>query len=261
MSSGFTALKQVEPVSAGTAWNAAFGTYKPRGISIIIPALNEAESLSSCLPDTLPEEVRDVILVDGGSTDQTCERAHKMGWSVMCSAPGRALQMNLGASAARGEVLLFLHADTQLPPDFALQIAGVLAGRGVVAGAFCLEIDFASPALRIIARMANFRSRFLRMPFGDQAIFVLASEFRAVGGYPEQPLMEDVELIRRLRRRGRIGLAWKAVKTSSRRWQRLGVWRTTLRNQLCQFAYCCGVSPTRLHRWYYGAHSTNSRNS
>jgi hypothetical protein len=125
----------------------------------------------------------------------------------------------------------------------------------VVAGAFRLRIDAPGAALRVIEKLANLRSRLGQMPFGDQAIFLNAAEFRAVGGYPEQPLMEDVELIRRLRRRhprGRVALADAAVLTSARRWQRRGVLHATLRNQLCQWAYRLGVSPARLHRWYYG---------
>lgn len=233
-----------------------------RRISIIISTLNEASQLGHCLPVQLPEEVCEVIVCDGGSADATCEIARQRGWRVLAAPRGRASQMNAGAAAATGEVLLFLHADTRLPQNFPLHIAEVLARPGVVAGAFRLAIDSPRTGLRMVEQLANFRSQVLQMPFGDQAIFVTAEAFRAVGGYPEQPLMEDVELIRRLRRlkglrssgkASRVGLASAAVLTSARRWQRRGVLRTSFGNLACQAAYFCGVSPRRIHRWYYGS--------
>jgi rSAM/selenodomain-associated transferase 2 len=247
MSSGFTALQRASDPQRGRD-----AILQSSRISIVIPAINESTDLNAFLPQRLPEEVCEVILVDGGSTDDTREIARRLGWQVISSPRGRAVQMNAGAAIARGDVLLFVHADTRLPADFAAQITAVLAAPKVVAGAFHLQIGAGGIALRVIEKLANFRSRWLKMPFGDQAIFVLTSEYRAVGGYPEIPIMEDVELIRRLRRRGCIALARSSVVTSARRWERLGVLRTTILNVWCQVAYRFGASPARLHRWYYG---------
>ena len=266
MSAGFTAIHRVANSSALSDTPVA-----PRRISIVIPALNEAPALAALLPPRLPDEVSEVILADGGSVDDTCTFAMQRGWRVVRAPRGRAAQMNAGAAIASGDVLLFLHADTRLPGDFAQQIASVIERPGVVAGAFRLRIDSSGLALRVIEKLANLRSLILQMPFGDQAIFVPTATFRAAGGYAEIPIMEDVELIRRLRRglvpnpnrrgvpgqrgRGRIALASSSVLTSARRWQRLGVLRATLLNQCCQWAYRCGVSPARIHRWYYGSRS------
>jgi rSAM/selenodomain-associated transferase 2 len=158
--------------------------------------------------------------------------------------------MNAGAGEAEGTVLLFLHADTKLPPGFEHHVREVLDRPGTVAGAFRLGIDGALPGLRAIEWLANFRSIRMGMPYGDQAIFLRADRFREMGGFPEIPIMEDFAFMRGLRRLGRIGIAPVAVSTSDRRYEQFGVWRTTWINQLMIFAYMAGVSPAQLARWY-----------
>jgi rSAM/selenodomain-associated transferase 2 len=153
-------------------------------ISIIIPALNEESILASTLESTRSSRPLEVILVDGGSVDGTRKVASRYGAKILVSAPGRARQMNRGAAAASGSVLVFLHADTRLPRRFDRYVCGALSCPTVVAGAFELRIDAPTPSLRWIERMANWRSRRLHMPYGDQAIFVRADLFRSMGGFP-----------------------------------------------------------------------------
>ncbi len=218
-------------------------------ISIIIPALNEAANLARTLPDVLQVEDIEVILADGGSTDGTQDVAEQMGVRVVNSTRGRGRQMNAGASVASGKILLFLHADTLLPTNFVSSLRTVL-DRGAVAGAFRLGIEDCSLSLRLVEWGANLRSRLFGLPYGDQAIFMLAADFYRLNGFPCWPLMEDVHFCRQLKRHGKIVIADASVKTSSRRWQKLGTWRTTLRNQCCLLAYFCGVAPERIAAFY-----------
>lgn len=220
-------------------------------ISLIIPTLNEATTL----PEYLPVASNDVevIVADGGSCDGTAEIAAVRGCRVCLSAPGRACQMNAGARVASGDVLVFLHADTRLPRNFADHVRAVLAESKYAAGAFRLRIDSPMKGIRWIERLANWRSVRWQMPYGDQAIFLRADDFWAVGGFPDLPIMEDVELIRRLQKHGRIGIAPVPVVTSGRRWREKGLWKTTLLNQAFLTAYYLGVPPSRIHGWYYGA--------
>jgi len=146
--------------------------------------------------------------------------------------------------------LLFLHADTLLPDRFDKRVRDTLKDTGVTAGAFRLRIDSPAPSLRLIEAAVNLRSHWLGMPYGDQAIFIRANEFHALGGFSTIPIMEDFELMRQLRRRGRVAIAPAHVNTSARRWQRLGPWRTTWSNQMVIAGYCLGVSPERLAQWY-----------
>ncbi len=191
----------------------------------------------------------DVIVVDGESTDRTRDVARASGAKVLTSAPGRGEQQNLGARVATGDVLLFLHADTHLPSDFAEQIATALRKSEVSAGAFRLRIDAPGRPFRLVEQLANWRSRVFQLPYGDQAIFLKAETFRDSGGFADIPLMEDFDLMRRLRRLGRIELTPAAVTTSARRWRKLGVWRATWTNQLCILAHLLGVSCHRIARW------------
>ncbi len=224
---------------------------EPKTLSIIIPAIDEADGIESALAGTegIPS-VTERIVVDGGSRDGTEERARACGAKVIASAPMRSAQMNAGARAAEGTVLLFLHADTRLPPGFEHHVLEILDRPDTVAGAFRLGIDGHFPGLRVIEWLANFRSICMGMPYGDQAIFIAADRFHRAGGFPEIPIMEDFAFMRRLRSRGRIGIARTAVTTSARRYDEYGFWRTTWINQLMIIAYLGGISPARLARWY-----------
>jgi hypothetical protein len=222
----------------------------PVRISVIIPALNEARSIAGALEPLRNNNNLEIIVVDGGSRDETAPWALKMGARVLTSISCKAVQMNIGARHAQGGILLFLHADTQLPADFQKSVTRVIRQQGVAAGAFRLGIDSPIPTLRFIENVANWRSRVLQMPYGDQAIFVSKALFQKIGGFPDIPIMEDYELIRRLRRAGKIVLADQAVRTSARRWLNLGILRTWLLNQIIIAAYHMGVPPGRLVRWY-----------
>jgi rSAM/selenodomain-associated transferase 2 len=158
--------------------------------------------------------------------------------------------MNAGAQVASGAILLFLHADTRLPGRFGDAVRGVLDQRQVVAGAFRLRIDGPGRALRLIEWGANFRSRYFQMPYGDQALFLAAETFRAIGGFPHSPIMDDFELVRRLRRIGRIAILPYPATTSARRWQALGPWRATWINQKVIAGHYLGVPPDRLAQWF-----------
>lgn len=221
-------------------------------ISIIIPVLNEAENIENALTYLLPESNIELIVVDGGSTDQTQEIVKKMGVKLLvCQESGRDNQMNLGATEAKGEILLFLHADTQLPQGFVESIEATLNNEKVMAGAFNLQIDSQAFSLRIIEWLVKVRSRFCSLPYGDQAIFLKRDLFTKIGGFANLPIMEDFELIKRLKRIGKIAIVPDSVVTSARRWQKLGVWRTTAINQIVIIGYYLGVSPLRLRNLYH----------
>jgi rSAM/selenodomain-associated transferase 2 len=217
-------------------------------LSIIIPVLNEAQYLANTLA-TLPPEV-ETIVVDGGSQDDTIAVAKAAQAIALSGSCGRALQMNKGAAISTGDYLLFLHADTQLPENFAQIIPTILGQPNVVAGAFELKIDANLPGIQFVEWGTNLRSRCLQLPYGDQGIFLKRTTFEAVGGFPEQPIMEDFEFIQRLKQQGKIAIAPEKVITAGRRWQKLGILRTTWINQKIILAYWLGVSPAQLRQWY-----------
>ncbi|HBI16188.1 MAG TPA: glycosyltransferase [Desulfobulbaceae bacterium] len=225
---------------------------KTFSISVIIPTLNEEDNLDRLLKWLQGRPGIEIIVVDGGSADQTVACARRHGVQLIQTEPGRGGQLNRGAELATREVLLFLHADTLLPDNFADQMHAVLALPQTAAGAFRLKIDARGTGYRCIEWGANLRSRFLQMPYGDQAIFVRNSVLRQAGGVPPQPIMEDVALLRRLKRFGSIRIAPATVITSARRWQSLGLIRTTLRNQLMLLGAACGLQPHTLRRFYTG---------
>ena len=219
-------------------------------ISIIIPVLNEAKTIDQVLVRLLNIQNVEVIVVDGGSKDETIATAQSLGVKVICTAAGKASQMNAGAAVATGDILVFLHADTLLPPGFDILIRHALQDTEIVAGAFELRIDAQLPGLRFIEKMVNRRSHFFSMPYGDQSIFLKATTFEQIGGFPNLPIMEDFEIMRYLKRRGKIVTLSASVLTSGRRWQKLGVVKTTLINQVVIVAYLLRVSPDLIVRWY-----------
>ncbi|MDK1031073.1 MAG: TIGR04283 family arsenosugar biosynthesis glycosyltransferase, partial [Planctomycetia bacterium] len=203
----------------------------------------------------------EIIVVDGNSTDTTVDLARAAGPTgstpssgagveVISCPRGRGRQMNAGAARATGEVLLFLHGDTQLPVAFDAHIRRMVFGRGIEAGAFEFGTGVQSTSERLTAAWINFRARVFQMAYGDQAIFLKTDLFRRLGGFPEIPIMEDYELMRRLRRRTRIVLVPVPVITNPRRWHSLGTVQTFLITQSVILGYYIGVSPHRLAHWY-----------
>ena len=218
-----------------------------------MPVLDEAR----CIRDRLTElraltGIDEIVVVDGGSRDDTVSIARSIPRVRVLEAPrGRGTQMNAGASAARGDVLLFLHADSSLPRDAAAWVERALAEPGVVAGAFRVRThaDRGRNWLGPLLRLADLRSRTTRLPYGDQAVFVRREAFQRAGGFPDQPLMEDVELARRLRRVGRIRIVPAEVQVSGRRFLAQPV-RAVLAMRVFPTLYRLGVSPERLARLY-----------
>ena len=218
-------------------------------ISIIIPVLNEAKIIQATLARLTYPEV-EVIVVDGGSQDDTVAIATQTAKVITVIGRGRAEQMNAGAKIAQSDILLFLHADTQLPTNFIELVTQTLKQPNTIAGAFELKIDGAERSLRWIEQLVKMRSRFFSLPYGDQAIFIYKQAFIEVGGFANLPIMEDFEFIKRVKKQGKIAIAPGAVTTSSRRWDKLGVWQTTLINQLIIAGYYLGISPTKLGKFY-----------
>ena len=225
---------------------------QPGKLSVIIPTLNEELNLPATLNSVgNPNNELEVIVVDAGSADQTLAIAQQYGCKVFVGNPGRAKQMNAGAAIATGEHLLFLHADTRLPEGYRHEIQRVL-DTPVACGAFPLEIDSPGVALRMIELGVAFRSRVLQMAYGDQALFFRSADFYGQNGFRQMAIMEDYELVARMRKTGIIGIANQPVKTSARRWIKKGILRTTLVNQLCVIAYRLGFSDKIISRLYRG---------
>jgi len=189
----------------------------------------------------------EAIVADGGSRDETRAIARERGARVVRSAPGRGQQMNIGATVACGDILLFLHADTILPNRYAHAVTQTLADSRVAGGAFSFRLDMRSPLLRFTEIGANLRSRWLSLPFGDQALFLRTGTFLETGGFRPWPIMEDVEFVRRLRKRGRIRIVKEAVVTSARLWQQVGPLRVMSLHALALTAYQLGVPAQRIH--------------
>lgn len=219
-------------------------------LSVVVPALNEAERIERTLVRALhgsglPEV--EVLVVDGGSTDGTPDLAARH-TRVLTGPLGRARQMNVGARAARGQVVLFCHADTLLPQGYGLAVQRALADPGVVGGAFSPSFDARHPLLALMTWGLSLPTT--RLMFGDQALFARRTALEAVGYYPEIPLMEEVRLVQSLRRLGRMVRLPERVVTSARRFQERGVWRQTLLDLALYGAYLLGADPARLARRY-----------
>lgn len=220
-------------------------------VSFIVPTLDEAGELAPTLQSLQParRQGHDIILVDGGSTDATLEIAAPLVDRILISEPGRALQMNAGAALAGGEVLAFVHADTLLPEDALVAIqAAILAGRSW--GRFDVRLSGRHRLLRVVERLMNLRSRLQGIATGDQVIFVRRDLFESLGGFPSQPLMEDLALSRALRRHARPACLSQQVVTSSRRWERNGVLRTIMMMWWLRASYALGTPAERLARVY-----------
>jgi rSAM/selenodomain-associated transferase 2 len=217
-------------------------------LSIVVPVLDEAEGIAAHLSALAPLRANgaEVIVVDGGSTDATCELAGPLADRVVVAPRGRATQMNAGAALASGDVLLFLHADTRLPADADRLIAAAFTGGGRPWGRFDVEIEGRHPLLPLVAGLMNLRSRVTGIATGDQAIFVTRQAFREVRGYPDIPLMEDVALSCALKRLSRPACIAKRVTTSGRRWESRGVLRTIATMWRLRLAFFLGASPRRL---------------
>lgn len=217
-------------------------------VSVVIPALDEAERIGATIDAAFAAGASEVLVCDGGSSDATASVAELHGARVLTGERTRGRQLNQGAHAAAGDILIFLHADTLLPPGAADAVERALADH--VFGGFHLE--FLEPGLGYVARLINARTRLTRAPWGDQAQFARREAFLRMGGYPDMPIMEDYELARRMKRIGPTTLLPLTVRTSGRRFLTNGVIRTTCTNWLIIAGYHAGVSPERLARWYRG---------
>jgi len=235
---------------------------KKAAFSIIIPALHEPDKINSLVEHVEGLECSrdaELIVVDGNPNGDTIHVIRSGRVRKMMAPKGRARQMNAGASRARGEILIFLHADTELPPNALRAIKSAMARGRYVGGAFELGIDSHRIEYKILARCASLRCRLTRIPYGDQAIFIKRDYFNALGGYKDIPLMEDVELMRRIRRRGdKICIVTEQVRTSPRRWEQEGFVYVNARNAFLFFSYILGVSPEKLASFYKDAYKQNT---
>jgi rSAM/selenodomain-associated transferase 2 len=218
-------------------------------ISIVIPALDEEKYIGATLACLAGIPGVEIIVADGGSRDATLRIAASFGVRIVSSSPGRARQMNAGAEAASGDIFLFLHADTGLPPGFATHVRHAMSDGSCI-GAFQLAIDAPGAAFRIIEKAATWRARLLGLPYGDQALFLPARLFERAGGFPEIPILEEVVLLKALQGKAPVRIVSASATTSGRRWQRRGIVKTTLLNQMTALGYFLGVSPYRLAVWY-----------
>ena len=218
-------------------------------VSVIIPSLNEAKNIEKAVTGAVDLDA-EVLVVDGGSTDDTKAKARHAGARVLRGPRGRAVQQNIGAASARGGVFLFLHADTRLPAGYVHHVFETLMDPGVALGAFRFKTDWNRPLMRLVEFLTNTRARHLKLPYGDQCLFVRRSLFESVGGFPEVPIAEDLYLARRLLKEGRVVISPACAVTSGRRWQTLGVVRTTLINQIILAGAFFGVVPRLLAPLY-----------
>jgi rSAM/selenodomain-associated transferase 2 len=229
-------------------------------LTIVVPTLNEAESMERHLTAALAA-AGEVVVSDGGSTDGTPEMARRLGARVVCGPRGRGGQLTRGAQAASpaastsaettgAGILLFLHADTFLPPEAGRAVCEAIAA-GAVGGAFCVRFDVDRPLLRLGARLINLRTRLTGLPLGDQAQFVRRDVFERLEGFRDWPILEDLDFARRLKREGKTVLIEDRVTTAARRFLELGIARTVATNWLIWLLFVLGVSPHRLVRLYY----------
>lgn len=218
-------------------------------ITVVVPALNEASSIGPVVLRLTEETDVRVIVSDGGSSDHTRRIAEDRGAETISVATGRSAQMNQAAELARPGILVFVHADTELPEGWSDIVRGVLADPRVVLGAFRFSTDLSTPSMRFLEWLVWLRCRVLHQPYGDQGLFVRTDDFAALGGFPDLPLLEDYEFVRHARRRGRVVTSPERALTSGRLWRELGPWRMTWRNMLTLFGHHLGIAPERLAAW------------
>lgn len=218
-------------------------------ISVVVPTLDEAPRIESAVASARAPQV-EILVADGGSRDGTVRRAEAAGARVVRSAPGRARQLDAGARASGGEAVLFLHADTRLPAGWDAALRRALADPRVAGGAFAFRFDERGPLLRGIEWGVAARVALLSLPYGDQALFVRRSILEALGGVPQVPIMEDLDLVRGVRRCGRLARVPLPVQTSARRYRDGGVLRTFARNAAAAGAWTLGLDRARVAGWY-----------
>ncbi len=219
-------------------------------VSVVIPTLNEERNIGPLTAELLRQGAREVIVADGGSLDRTAETAQSAGATVVAGPPGRGPQLNAGAARAVGSVLLFLHADVRLPDGAIEAVSLAMSGGNCTGGAFSVGIDSKRLPLRFTFAVADVRSRLLKLPYGDQGIFVSRAAFDVLGGFKNIPIMEDVDFVRRLNRKGSVRILPQIVVTSARRYQREGAVFTSLRNLLLLTLFLAGVEPRLLAKFY-----------
>ena len=230
-------------------------------ISVVIPSWRDAESLAVLVPTLARlEGVSQIIIVDASATEATEQLAMQHGALLFkCSAPNRGAQMNVGAMFATGDVVLFQHADTELSDAHLAAIETALADPAVVGGAFYRKFDERHPRLMWLEQVARALTRRGGTLYGDQSIFVRRELFLQMQGFAKIPLMEDMEFSRRLRAAGKVAVLDPPVRTSARKHQRHGAWKTSVQNAAFILLYKCGVSPVTLHRWYYGGRAATDQ--
>lgn len=218
---------------------------------MIIPTYQEQSQIADAVASAIEASASEILVVDGGSTDETVSIAESLGVTVLLSDPGRAIQQNSGAMASNGDVLLFLHADCRLHRDSLSHIRTMLAEQpAVIGGCFRQRIQDDQLRFRIIEAGNAWRAKVMKWIYGDQGFFVRREAFEELGRFPEWPFLEDWALTRRMKRHGRLVLLKPQLQVSARRWQQVGVLRQTLRNWAILSAACLGVSPAWLAKFY-----------
>ena len=223
-------------------------------VSVIIPALNEEAVIGKAITSAQAGAEVDITVADGGSTDATRRIARDLSANVVKTTPGRARQMNVALQKTTGGVTIFLHADSVLPLGFDTAVRNAVFGAAADWGSFLLHIDSPDPRIRLIERIANHRAALLKLPYGDQALFMKRDILEHLGGFPEVPIMEDFSLVRQLRKAGyRMARLPIPVATDARRWQQRGIWKTTFVNQAMVLGHYLGISAEKLSRFYRNA--------